>query len=218
MKERPILFNAEMVNAILEGRKTQTRRIMKPQPPADFCAGDVAAITNGERWAISRSVCNRLGKGAWPPDPELGLLCPQGKIGDQLWVRENYHTGKCADNLKPSELSEKVWTENGLWYPATNEEPKYPISPKGKCRPSIFMPRWASRIQLEIINVRVERLNDISNEDAMKEGIGTPTDSRYATDSFKALWQSIYGEESWFENPWVWAIEFKQIEKVTKAA
>ena len=200
-KERPILFNADMVRALLDGRKTQTRRVMKSQP-TEGCGlievGTFAPIV------IDRKGEQQPGPdtfGAFSEDGEWALKCPYGQPGDLLWVREAFEVGLCTESTlayrathKPSDLDEG-------WYE--------PI----KWKPSIHMPRWASRITLEIVSVRVERLQDISNEDAVSEGVGTPLDMRYAAlDDFKPLWEYINGAESWAANPLVWVVEFKRVE------
>lgn len=184
MKERPILFSGQMVNAILEGRKTQTRRIVKPQPsPADILAGDI--IYCGPMGVIQR--------------------CPYAReVNNRLWVRETFY--ECVDN------NDKIhYAANGE--PPTTERRHY------KKRPSIFMPRLASRITLEITGVRVERLQDISEEDAIKEGVTIENDPAYiaafgkdtAKLTYQILWESINGHGSWEKNPFVWVIEFKRI-------
>lgn len=197
MKERPIIFSAPMVHAILEGRKTQTRRIYKAR--------------NG---------------GVWPNKADLpGLmqvirLCPYGRSGDRLWVRENW-----------------------AWYPLDHDPscviyradyaPDAPAPAEfGKWLPSIHMPRGASRITLEVTGMRVERLQDISEEDAIAEGIEQTEPffgcacwrdymepdreaSSFPDDpvgSYASLWESMHGADSWDQNPWVWVIEFRRIE------
>ncbi|EPJ0506724.1 hypothetical protein ACTBNK_002898 [Klebsiella variicola] len=205
MKERGLIFNGEMVRAILDGRKTQTRRTVKPQPDED----GLAKVTNGP----------------WVDTSERNYRCPFGAAGDRIWVRETF----CP--VDDTQYGGEKWVD----YRAT---PKFEEShPAGwdsapndaealKWRPSIHMPRWASRILLEITNVRVERLNAISEEDARAEGIidggclncgepepcGCANPEPDATDAFAYLWQSIYGQESWNANPWVWVIEFKRVE------
>lgn len=187
MKERPIIFNTDMVRAILEGRKTQTRRMVKPQ----------GAILTDD---MARSF------GVRPPLNQNSpvIQCPYGQPGDRLWVRETFAEA-IGDYAYRADYSAEILSEKrnkGLW------------------KPSIHMPRWASRITLEIKNVNVERLHDISEDDAKKEGVelynnydrtfgghSAPTD--YKT-GFVRLWQSIYGLESWDSNPWVWAIKFER--------
>ena len=193
MKERPILFKAEMVNAILDGSKTQTRRVFNHQPDEHI---ELCTNTKGEHLA---------------DDFENNLMyfkCPYGKIGDQLWVRENFAFDSQMDNIKPSEMSKG----EPVYYPANRELVQKGCSmiSRGKTRPSIFMPHWASRIQLEITDIRVERLQDISGEDARAEGCSGAKDiSPYQ--EFYELWKSINGADSWDSNPWVWIVEFQRV-------
>lgn len=188
MNEKPILFNAEMVNAILSGRKTQTRRIISEKTLHLF---DVAAIA-GE--------CHPLGLCDQRSQSYYLEFCPLGNPGDQLWVREtwNKHGGLLTYR------ADHDWIE---------EMRKATVCP-AKWVPSIHMPRWASRINLLITGVRVERLNDISEQDARAEGVSANEHSpaRYV---FGSLWQSIYGADnpkSWQANPWVWVINFERME------
>lgn len=214
LKERPILFNGDMVRALLDGRKTQTRRVLKSQPP-EGCGlievGTFAPIV------IDRKGEQQPGPdtfGAFSEDGEWGLKCPYGQPSDQLWVKE---TWRCQSVLSPWDL-EVTYAADGVQRIIKDGEfgdkdwnmPK--AAAKGNVSP-LFMPRWASRITLEIVSVRVERLQDISNEDAVSEGVGTPIDMRYAAlDGFKPLWESINGTGAWAENPWVWIVEFKRVE------
>ena len=223
MKERPVIFNGEMVRAILDGRKTQTRRVMKVQPkPSETRPGDF--------WFSSKKLESMVHVSDFMPgnspvaDCHLFFqehCCPFGQVGDRLWVRETFaafdadwkHPGK------PHDLKDGPWPN--VVYPASVAK-----IPDGTCRPSIHMPRWASRILLEITAVRVERLNDISQEDAQAEGMeltgwvpsySNPDNAGFDEtftpyDNFAMLWESIYGEESWSYNPWVWVIEFKRVE------
>ncbi|MGY7804366.1 hypothetical protein L1S06_04110 [Klebsiella pneumoniae] len=219
MKERGMIFNGEMVRAILDGRKTQTRRIMKPQPEP---------CPRGGHWWPSNVFKTMLhvedemqnGKGGW--GGLVGDACPFGDVGDRIWVRETWaEAGASAPDLK---LYRANYPEH---VPSIYEN--VPPAEEIRWTPSIHMPRWASRILLEITGVRVERLNAISEEDAEAEGIdmealydsqdcydciadhnmtGRPT----ITGAFKYLWESIYGAENWLTNPWVWVIEFKRVE------
>ena len=212
MKERGMIFNSEMVRAILDGRKTQTRRIMKEQP-----------VLNGNFYEVFGSAWSK-GMTSIPavPGHSLSTRCPFGAVGDRIWVRETF----CP--VDDTQYGGGKWVD----YRAT---PKFEAShPAGwdcapndaealKWRPSIHMPRWASRILLEITDVRVERLNAISQADAIAEGAppshpsidcvsqeyGFPDFSR---SWFGQTWQHIYGEESWDANPWVWVIEFERVE------
>lgn len=206
MKERPILFNGDMVRAILDGRKIQTRRVIRPQPSAGIRKSPFAngGIEDGHGRAI---------KTTYEP-------------GDRLWVRESWAVGKCADGFKPSELHAGAWlVENGgIWFDADNTKPKKPYSPKGKKRPSIFMPRWASRITLEVTKVRVERIQEITPKDVYAEGVWCAKSLSYENTIpslrqkckdvyFRSLWDRInknrgYG---WDVNPWVWVVKFKML-------
>lgn len=216
MKERPVIFSGEMVRAILDGRKTQTRRVMKVQPKQHdhknydapwACESPDYYNTHEADWA-----CRYCGEGIGM-DGQSVYRCPFGQVGDRLWVRETFaafdadwkHPGK------PHDLRDGPWPN--VVYPASVAK-----IPDGTCRPSIHMPRWASRITLEITAVRVERLNDISHDDAKAEGCcygrggGVPDFAVTPADHFPTLWASIYGEESWCANPWVWVIEFRRVE------
>lgn len=206
MKERPILFSAPMVRALLDGSKTQTRRACKPQPPKMFCSGDVAAITNGTRWAFSR-MPDRI---AHPPGLEPGILCPYGQPGDRLWVRENFMdlqgTGvehRPDPNGPLHRYAYRADTPPGSHGDEARKEYRL------KWKPSIHMPRNACRITLEVTGVRVERLRDISETDALAEGIDQDTCAPVAV--YRDLWESINGYASWDLNPWVWAVEFKKV-------
>lgn len=233
MKERPILFNSPMVRAILEGRKGQTRRVVKPQPACDGIISDgpihgpemyepVAYDRHGEMIPGAEIF------GIYDDSGEWGVKCPYGRLGDRLWVRETWSAHFMYNDVKPSE----IYHEDGdsLWCHATSDESPVRGSchgdQRGKWRPSIFMPRWASRILLEITGIRVERLNDISRADAENEGLSMwPHKGDYAwgydggheaghgspTGAFMALWGSINGADSWKANPWVWVVKFKRI-------
>ncbi|WP_440495939.1 hypothetical protein [Serratia sarumanii] len=206
MKERPVIFNSEMVCAILDGRKTQTRRVMKPQPEPCY---------RGGHWWPSNTFKTMLhieeqmqnGAGGW--GGLAGDACPFGAVGDRLWVRETWaEAGASAPELQ---LYRANYPEH-----VGREYENVPPASEIRWTPSIHMPRWASRITLEITAVRVERLNDISEEDAKAEGVApsqhiiTPPEALYRV-GFLKLWQSIYGEENWRDNPWVWVIEFRHV-------
>lgn len=225
MRERPILFNADMVRAVLNGSKTQTRRIMKVQPSADFSPMNMEFETDfTARW-YTPSVVDKQGY-LQPAKKQVfgvaiedeGYTCPFGAVGDRLWVRETWR-GVVAINAPEAsqELGIARYVPDQEYcrevhYRATHEVDKEPW------RPSLHMPRWASRITLEITGVRVERLQDISQADAKAEGCwygrggGEPDFAVSPADHFPTLWASIYGEESWQANPWVWVIEFKRVE------
>ncbi|HEN3233851.1 TPA: hypothetical protein U5D48_004338 [Yersinia enterocolitica] len=203
MNEKPILFNAEMVNAILSGRKTQTRRIMKVQP-AECNHTHWPEYPNPEWKLYDRGWnCAVCGNGVSLTERDVtGIICPLGKPGDRLWVREAFAAGLC--------------TESTLAYRATHktEDLEEGWGETIKWTPSIHMPRWASRINLLITGVRVERLQDISDADASAEGckISSMQSGECLSDMFARLWKSIYGDESWQANPWVWVINFDRME------
>ena len=181
MIERPILFSAPMVRAILDDTKTQTRRIVKPQPA-------------GEWAATGRS------------------SCPYGQPGDRLWVREQHEFLMRYKNVRclyRADMSEKIV-----------EAPYIPKVNRG--RPSIHMPRWASRITLEIVSVRVERLQDMHHKtnEFLAEGIMLSPSELFPDVNtadklereFIKLWDSINAKRApWSSNPWVWVVEFKRI-------
>lgn len=180
MKERPILFSGEMVRAILDGRKTQTRRVVK-QP---ITTRDGHTFMSGQRIDNNRAVLAQ---------------CRYGKPGDRLWVRETWGLFDTAPKDGPDDAL--------VFYRATDgelRELRHQL-----WRPSIHMPRWASRLMLEITNVRVERLNDITYEDALAEGC-------VDLGHFGCLWQCLNDARpacAWVDNPWVWVLEFKPIKK-----
>ena len=199
MKERGMIFNDEMVRAIIDGRKTQTRRIMKPQPANDIARG---TFPNTEAYGWVSSMKHKFGS-------TTAHFCPFGQPGDRIWVRETWaEAGAGAPELK-------LYRAN---YPAhvPSRYENVPSAKQIRWTPSIHMPRWASRILLEITNVRVERLNSITEEDAGNEGYpADPSPFGGYMDKwlwFRQLWDGIYPEQSFKHNPWVWVIEFKRIE------
>lgn len=228
MKERPILFSAPMVRAILAGTKTQTRRAWKLPRGCEWYgemggqqAGWFVDVDPGAPWWLHVSECR----------------CPYGQPGDRLWVRETWY---CDDYrvqrgpyLKPDDLDlDQARNDGTLIYRASSGDRPYEAE-QPTWRPAIHMPRWASRITLEVTGVRVERLQDISEADAIAEGIElrrvSESDSRwvrygrdrseglaYSTcgdprESYLSLWEQINGPGSWDANPWVWAIDIKRI-------
>ena len=207
IKERPILFSAPMVRAILDGRKSQTRRVVKPQFDHDAEPCEVLATTI-EGWADYQG---HSGLWAHEGDPgETTVKFQYGKTGDRLWVREAWKALAEYDHLAPRDIP--VGTD--ISYPATYD------GWVSRGRPSIHMPRWSSRILLEIVRVRVERLQDISEADAVAEGcpgcLGPNPDFPDEWDptpqeEFCDLWKTINGAESWNANPWVWVVEFKRV-------
>nr|WP_141972969.1 hypothetical protein [Serratia marcescens] len=211
MKERPVIFNGEMVRAILDGRKTQTRRV-------------IANVGSDNCIPLQKPTKTKDGIFTHVMDAPGHGLCPFGQVGDRLWVRETFMdltgTGIEATTGKFEGFAYRADTPAGSYGDEVRKE--YGL----KWTPSLHMPRKACRILLKITAVRVERLNDISEEDAKAEGVKpagdmlpdypdtflTPKgDFATAKVAFQRLWQSIYGEESWAANPWVWVIEFKQV-------
>lgn len=195
MKERPILFSGPMVRALLNGSKTQTRRFVKARTDRNF----------GSRCVLQpHELAGEVNRGDYQN-------CPYGKPGDRLWVREAWRVIDLADVFAPREIT----AAHRIWFEA--DGPHEP--PAGRYRPGMFMPRWASRILLEVTAVRVERLQDISNSDAIAEGVNVHPDHRHKPresilspmQGYRDLWESINGPDSWEDNPWVWVIEFKRI-------
>nr|DAF23431.1 MAG TPA: ASCH domain protein [Caudoviricetes sp.] len=225
MKERPVIFNSEMVRAILDGRKTQTRRT-------------IANVGSDNCIPLQKPTKTKDGIYTHVMDAPGHDLCPFGRVGDRLWVREAYQGPLFNFDQMETYLEDTSKFERPEFceYRADGgKTPEYYDADDNLrygWKPSIHMPRWASRITLEITGVRVERLNDISEEDAKAEGVKpagdmlpdypdtflTPKgDFATAKVAFQRLWQSIYGEESWAVNPWVWVIEFKRADAQEKA-
>lgn len=209
MKERPILFSASMVKAILAGRKTQTRRIMRPQPE-QLMLKDADGVER-LHWCIDHS--NPKKRAAWPVgDPPFWTNGAYGKAGDRLWVKETWGVVNSLDYLKPSKLPTGI----PVTYRASSFHPN---DPSMKWRPGMFMPRWASRITLEIRDVRIQRLQDITEDDAKAEGAPMGYTGPYSFHQrfnhwggFMALWSSINDEGSWDANPFVWVIAFDLVQ------
>lgn len=245
MKERGILFSAPMVRALLDGSKTQTRRVLKPQPDEHhwqllpgYELKRSKIVTINDRCAVkfSHSI---------PQNPHWDtaldwLLCPYGQPGDRLWVRETWmpdapRNGEWPDvafygcGMSPLDLIPECYRHP--WH--CLHRATYEGCELRGWKPSIHMPRWASRITLEITGVRVERLQDISETDCVAEGIRISgkerrSDACYgiyecrmpdgkthfndsAHDLYRTLWKQINGPDSWDANPWVWVVEFKRI-------
>jgi hypothetical protein len=213
MTEKPILFSTPMVIALLDGTKTQTRRIVK-LPHNNPLGVWEATTVGGVNVKTSKGLPTVEEAAIWHTRTGDALICPHGGIGDQLWVRETWN-----HDCYPYPLS-----DDPLFYYRADyhDDPlgmDLELSQDGirrKWMPSIFMPRAASRIQLEITNVRVERLNDISEADAMEEGVSNPLiggtyDFIGYREGYQRLWEAINGAGSWDDNPWVWVVEFKRI-------
>lgn len=209
MKERPIHFSGPMVRAVLEGQKTQTRRIVNPQP-----------------WGYEPSL---NGRGLWefcdddePDEKHHVFKCPYGMPGDRLWVRETWKYGwtpACGHGIfYRADEHFKCFNTDGYGDAYRTIVAKYGNDfRKEPWRPSIHMPRWGSRITLEVTGVRVERLQEITIGDIVAEGIDPSCDvaaerhNRVSGGAYVELWDSIYGKKHpWASNPWVWVIEFKK--------
>ena len=232
VRERPILFSGPMVRAIFAGRKTQTRRVVDPQPQPNGGAGFVPiepyrTPNNTWNWVIAAT-----GHGCRDPFP-----CPYGVPSDRLWVREAWARGH---SLTPASGDRVIYRAEGEVEDSSS---------RGPWRPSIFMPRWASRLTLEVVSVRVERLQEIGEQDAQSEGVdvaqraAAPGDERrrcvhcgkhknehvgsanvcfgsngelYSNRTYRGgfagLWDSINGKRApWVSNPWVWVVEFRKL-------
>lgn len=224
MKERPILFSDPMVRAIIERRKTMTRRIVKPQPT-------LGRSQTGPQWVHETKYCTTILNDTSGPWSLLANECPHGQPGDRLWVRETFR-------IVDFDLKNGDW-DGRVEYRADNTMSLQRFHlPNGEdtrtgWRPSIHMPRWASRITLEIESVRVERLQELTEVDAISEGVesiralpsmrGQARGRSYrdydmgigfhqARQSFRSLWNAVHGPESWALNPWVWVIRFNLVE------
>ncbi|UDM17881.1 hypothetical protein [Vogesella sp. XCS3] len=194
MKERPILFSGAMIRAILAGQKTQTRSVVKPIP--QMVTDKSIVPWEGDAAALMRLF------------DQVDRVCPYGQPGDRLWVREAWKAHTTFDHLPPRDIP-----RSHIWYLADSG-----YKAESRTRASMHMPRWASRILLEIVSVRVERLQDISEADAEAEGIDflrhipDADETLTARDLYECLWDGINGEGSWAANPWVWVVEFKRVE------
>ena len=195
MKERPILFSGAMVRALLAGTKTQTRRVMKPQPRR--VDGGVP-FGDAPQWAHA--------------EPGTAMMrCPYGQRGDRLWVRETFQ--RFTDD------GETLYKADPAGLEAMNELMRDEYI-EARWRPSIHMPRWASRITLEITSVRVERLQDIDISAAQAEGVSDTgplildsagNEQGGPIAEYAVLWEQINGPGSWDANPWVWVVEFRRL-------
>lgn len=215
MKERPILFSGPMVRAILDGRKTQTRRVMRVQPKWISRAwywghrlyDKGAGVQHFHTREFSESLLERWAR-----------ACPYGASGDRLWVRETWAYFGGDEYLYQQHRGSVFYQADGAPKPT---EPTY--VPGGRWRPSIHMPRWASRLTLEVTEVRVQRVQEISEEDARAEGLppyepsegdgGAVEGPAWYRIGFSHLWDSINGKRTpWACNPWCWALTFRRVQ------
>lgn len=193
MKPRPILFSAPMVRALLDGRKTQTRRVVKvPATTPKPSLHNWQIVDSGQVLKVGE--------------------CPYGKPGDLLWVREKWSVAKSIEGAVLATRDQQwVAYAEDVRLPAGRDY-SWAIESGSRWRPSIHMPRWASRLTLEITGVRVQRLQDIRNDDAVAEGtygiFGEGFEAADPVKKFATLWCNINGARSWSENPWVWALTF----------
>lgn len=218
VRERPILFSGEMVRAILDGRKTQTRRVILPQPlsmelepmvrdhdehPARFFLCD--AQLSRRIWAARYNRRSAVGPGEWKwATSELRAACPFGQPGDRLWVRETWASAGGEDEQP---------------YAVYRADMRGQLVGIARWVPSIHMPRWASRLTLEITEVRVERVQEITEADAKAEGTAPEScTSRPCScahlHGYRRLWDSLNGPRGygWDANPWVWVLTFRRVE------
>lgn len=217
MREHPILFNGDMVRAILAGTKTQTRR------PAPIKALSFTHHPEGLiAWAVQfmkavKGVLASYSGGSFTEEVARSIIasqfCPFGQPGDRLWVRETWASHPCGGTQRHDPGDGHAW--GSPIYRAT-----FGAMLKPTCegftpwRPSIHMPRWACRIVLEIVSVRVERVQEISEQDATAEGANWDARMYPMSFYFKKLWDSVYAAkgQGWDANPWVWVVEFKRTE------
>lgn len=213
MKERPIIFSGHQVQTILNGNKTQTRRPVKPQPPGpEFRPLTLADSTAKEdRKRIGACHWARMNGFEIVEDQGIYFRCPYGLPGDRLWVRESFREYDMSGDKMI--LHCEPW-EFGYEYKADAPVDLF-MNRYSRWKSSIHMPRHASRITLAIKNIRLERLQDITESDAEAEGFtGEHRADRDmdARDEFSLAWMQIHGFGSWDSNPWVWAIEFRRVE------
>lgn len=206
-RELPILFNGEMVRAILDGRKTQTRRPVKPQPEGFGSEARVSRIASSTvkahrgQWSVSEP--HEYGTKFTERGRERDVLIgrPAYDVGDLLYVRETFALHRIHDSTAPSKVKPSLLLS--VAYHATGD------AADGRCRPSIHMPKWAARIWLRVTGVRVERVRDISADDVRAEGF--PFDENLGGYRFTDTWEAAY-PGSWDRNDWVWVYEFEHAE------
>ena len=235
VRERPILMSAPMVRAILDGRKTVTRRIVKPQPELnpDYKPSRLDRYTHHPEYHWpSRQARSMVSLS------EMTACCPYCSPGDRLWVREAFNLfDPDRDPIAPSRFGKRAPYDGCI-----NDEPirwtacyradgelEHPTDGAARWKPGIHMPRWASRLTLEVTGIRVERLHDITEEDAKAEGVtpyvpghGAATDDELNAEpglrsprmyrfGFEQVWCDINGADSWQANPWIWVVSFRRL-------
>lgn len=227
-KERPILFSGAMVAAILDGRKTQTRRIVKLPHNNPLGTWEPMTIggSDGGRTADGRTI--PLQGGIWHTRTGECLASPYGQPGDRLWVREATYDVERNGYVGPVYVESEEGHHAAAWGWGEADDPDFIEPHELRTRPSIHMPRSACRLVLEVTGVRVERLNDCSEADAIAEGVepyaiygGKPASWKGAADmtaaretareAYRDLWDSINGAGAWAANPWVWVVEFRRV-------
>lgn len=224
MIERPILFKGRLVRAILDGRKTQTRRVLTVP-----WKGSTRTVPYEPYWVEEDGRLLVMDDyGTYHP-VETHMRCPYGGPGDRLWVKETWSAPPPYDAEKPSLLTENTpirYAVDGIVRGVSKRfvDANGCIA-TGKLRPSIFMPRWASRLDIEVTGIRVERLQDISEADAIAEGVARESGATGQTvrpgprDVFRELWDSVNaGRGGWAANPWVWVVDFKRVAHERRAA
>ena len=211
MKERPIIFSGDSVRAILAGKKTQTRRIMNV---GNHARAQFGSLRNGVA-SFHDSI---------PDDPcPLEVRCRQGVPGDRLWVKERFFFGQAPPDDYPLihyAANSQAFAHDGKSVCPHPEH--YPSRYAGPWTSPLFMPRWASRLPLEVVNIRVERLQSITEDDAIAEGVdeisirSVPRNATFCRrDDFAHLWEILNRKRaSWDSNPWVWVVQFKRVEVV----
>lgn len=224
MKERPVLMHAKSINGILEGRKTQTRRIVKPRPDVPWKISPIDDEWLVEGWPKQERAMQNFGRAH-------RIRCPYGKPGDQLWVRETFAISSVDGCLVSIARKERMPegktladTDGGLDQTYLENLDEVRTAERlydpflERWRPSIFMPRWACRLTLEIINIRVERVQSISEEDCFAEGVRILDEIAPYKDCpnyrihFHELWDETNGKGAWQKNDWCWVLSFKRVE------
>jgi len=245
MTERPIFFNGDMVRAILAGQKTVTRRPVNPQPIECIVPEDIRTARRVLVGDTSKTSWSWRGVIHEPFPSALARHSPAGRAGDLLYVRETWRAPAGLDSKSPKAIAdacldanwEKPWCP--IWYAADDHynravslaDVEREWGGKGKVRPSAHMPKWAARIWLRVTSVRVERLQGITNKQAMAEGfegwyapayVGlygpVGPDAVEPVEDYREDWDDIYGKQdglSWKANPWVWVFEFERVEAAT---